>query len=431
VACLADQDARSCARSWAVDRGTGAHQQSREPPGSSCCLSLLAGGFRLITHSGTPSGTSSSTTSTSTARMSKENSVTYEELSAEHKQKYDEIKALFEADLIGSFERTHHHGIRWKGFSPEGALDEVDLSTSSEERTRARRQEVNYMVAHSLHRHSESLVNALERVALRVVHEITKNQYSPMGHTLGSHKGELPFQAKPPLPYTVAAPESQGSPAYVVYKVGGDLVDHQFFSEPPKEIPHGYICAYIPDSNNLVYSAQRATGGVSRIDADKQAWLAKYATGPSHDGTHSVPGFQTVDQISAILIDQFSILPKRRAINYTKPYPSEYDLIPLPPKYRLPEFTKFNVSEGSSSIEHVSQYLAQLGMISVSDPLRLRFFLQSLTRPAFRWYTSLGPDSIRTWKQLEEQFHIQCHSEAVEVGIADLAKVRQKRGETM
>jgi hypothetical protein len=38
--------------------------------------------------------------------MSKENSVTYEELSAEHKQKYDEIKALFEADLIGSFERT-------------------------------------------------------------------------------------------------------------------------------------------------------------------------------------------------------------------------------------------------------------------------------------------------------------------------------------
>jgi hypothetical protein len=38
--------------------------------------------------------------------MSKENSVTYEEFSAEHKQQYDEIKALFEADLISSFERT-------------------------------------------------------------------------------------------------------------------------------------------------------------------------------------------------------------------------------------------------------------------------------------------------------------------------------------
>jgi hypothetical protein len=165
------------------------------------------------------------------------------------------------------------------------------------------------------------------------------------------------------------------------------------------------------------------------MDVDKQAWLAKYATGPSHDNTYSAPGAQTVDQISALLRDQFGILPKRRTIGYTKPYPSDYDLIPLPPKYRLPEFTKFSGSEGSTSIEHVSRYLAQLGMISVSDHLWVRFFSQSLTGPAFRWYTSLGPDSIRTWKQLEEQFHIQYHSEAAEAGIADLAQVRQKRGE--
>jgi hypothetical protein len=57
VARLANPDARSCARSWAVDQGIGAHQQSWEPPGSSCCLSLLAGGFRPTTHSGTPGGT--------------------------------------------------------------------------------------------------------------------------------------------------------------------------------------------------------------------------------------------------------------------------------------------------------------------------------------------------------------------------------------
>jgi hypothetical protein len=47
------------------------------------------------------------------------------------------IKALFEADLIRSFQRTRHHDIRWKGFSPEGALDGVDLSLPLEERTRA------------------------------------------------------------------------------------------------------------------------------------------------------------------------------------------------------------------------------------------------------------------------------------------------------
>ena len=189
--------------------------------------------------------------------------------------------------------------------------------------------------------------------------------------------------------------------------------------EPPKEIPHGYVCTYVPDSNNWARTNQIATGGVSGADADKQAWLAKYATGTSHDS--SAPAAHTMEQISTILRDQFGIMPKRKAIGYSKPYPDEYDLIPLPPKYRLPEFSKFSGSEGSSSIEHVSRYLAQLGMISASDQLRVRFFAQSLTGPAFGWYTSLPPDSIRTWKQLEEQFHIQYHSEVTEAGIADLA----------
>jgi hypothetical protein len=80
--------------------------------------------------------------------MPNENPITYEELYDEHKQKYDEIKAAFEADLIGSFERTRHHSIRWKGFSSKGALGEVDLSTPTEEHTGALHQEVNYMVAH-------------------------------------------------------------------------------------------------------------------------------------------------------------------------------------------------------------------------------------------------------------------------------------------
>jgi hypothetical protein len=160
--------------------------------------------------------------------MSKGDPVTCEELTPEHNQKFNEIKELFEADLIRSFERTHHHGIRWKGFSPEGTLDGVDLSLPLEEHTRALRQEVNYMVAHSLHRHSESLVNAFERVTLCVVQEIMKNQYSSTGPTLGSHKGGLPFQTRPPLPYALAAPESHGAPAYVMYKAGGDPGDYQF-----------------------------------------------------------------------------------------------------------------------------------------------------------------------------------------------------------
>jgi hypothetical protein len=139
-----------------------------------------------------------------------------------------------------------------------------------------------------------------------------------------------------------------------MYKVGGDPGDYQFSNQSPKEVPHGYACAYIPDSGNPVRSIQQVAGGISGMDADKHAWLVKYTIGLSHVNTYSALGAQTMDQISAILRDQFGILPKRRTIDYTKLYTSDYDLIPLPPKYRIPEFTKFNGSEGSSSIEHVS-----------------------------------------------------------------------------
>ncbi|KAK1612190.1 hypothetical protein QYE76_035863 [Lolium multiflorum] len=370
--------------------------------------------------------------------------VTYEDLTDELKKKYDEVKAILEADLIGSFHRTRSHGIRWKGFSPEGALDGIDLSAPSEERTRSLRQEINYLVAHSLHRHSENLVNTLERVALRVIQEIMRHQYSPSGPALGTHQGELPLQSRPPLPFALAAPEVPNSPTFVVYKIGGDPSDCQFLHEAPKEIPHGYTCTYVPDC-----------GGTSATDLEKQTWLTKYATPTNLQSSAPAVGSElekqtwlakyatpanlrvqllqpdTADQISTILRDQFGMVPKRRAIGYSKPYPDDYEMIPLPPKYRLPGFSKFSGSDGSSSIEHVGRYLAQLGTASVSDSLRVRFFSQSLTGSAFGWYTSLPPDSIRTWKQLEEQFHMQYHSEVSESGLADLAQIRQKRGETV
>jgi hypothetical protein len=183
-----------------MDRGSGL-------PGSRVACQRSSVGFgrqHILTR---PVGPSTSIMSTSAIEMLKGDPVMYEELTPEHKQKFDEINALFEVVLI-----------RWKGFLLEAALDGVDLSLPSEECTRALRQEVNYMVAHSLHRHSKSLVNTL-----RVIHEIMKNQYSPTGSTLGSHKGELPFKTRPPLPYALTAPKSHGAPAYVVYKVGVTL----------------------------------------------------------------------------------------------------------------------------------------------------------------------------------------------------------------
>ena len=89
------------------------------------------------------------------------------------------------------------------------------------------------MVAHMLHRHSESLVNELEHVAHRVVQEVIKNQYSSSGPILGSHRGEAALQTKLPVSYSLAATGQQSSPIYVVHKIGGDPREGQFLTEPP------------------------------------------------------------------------------------------------------------------------------------------------------------------------------------------------------
>ena len=115
-----------------------------------------------------------------------------------------------------------------------------------------------------------------------------KNQYSPSGPVLGSHRGEAPLQSRPPLPYSLAAAGQQSSPIYVVYKIGGDPGEGQFLNEPPKEIPHGYTCVYIPDSVSPTRAGHLVGTGASGADAEKQTWLAKYATGPSAE--HSALG---------------------------------------------------------------------------------------------------------------------------------------------
>ncbi|KAK1626281.1 hypothetical protein QYE76_000596 [Lolium multiflorum] len=341
--------------------------------------------------------------------------VTYEDLNGELKKKYDEVKAVLEAELIGSFHRTRTHGVV-EGFHTEARSTEWTCPHHRRTHRVGGKRSTTWCLIHcTATREPGEHVGAR---CSRVVQEIMSHRYSPSGPARDFRR-EAPLH---PQPLAWATSELPNSSAYVVYKIGGDPSDYQFLQDAPKEIPHGYACAYVPDCSTWArtrwrtagnfWNNRRNVGGRPR----EATWLAKYAT-----PTNAEPSS----------CNQFGMVPRRKTVGYTKPYPNEYELIPLPPKYRLPDFTKFSGSDGASSIEHVSRYLAQLGMISASDALRVRFFSQSLTGSAFGWYTSLPPNSVQTWKQMEERFHEQYHSEASEAGIADLAQVRQKRGETV
>ena len=90
----------------------------------------------------------------------------------------------------------------------------------------------------------------------------------------------------------------------------------------------------------------------------------------------------------------FGLKLKGLTFSYKCPYPEWYDLVALPTNYRLLEFAKFTGQDSTSTIEHVSRYLMQLGEASVEDALQVHFFSLSLSGSAFTWFSSLPVNSI-------------------------------------
>jgi hypothetical protein len=116
------------------------------------------------------------------------------------------------------------------------------------------------------------------------------------------------------------------------------------------------------------------------------------------------PNYLT-NQFSTILRESFSIEPKGRGRAYQKPYLDYYDQLPYPRGYRVLEFSKFTGDNGKTTLEHVGQFILQCDVSSANVTLKLRMSSLSLSVTAFTWFTSLAPNSIFTWAQLEQKFH--------------------------
>jgi hypothetical protein len=69
----------------------------------------------------------------------------------------------------------------------------------------------------------------------------------------------------------------------------------------------------------------------------------------------------------------------------------------LPPRYRLPDSVKFTATGSTSTMEHISQYLAQLGEVADELAFEVIFFPLSLSRSTLSWFASLPHGSIIGW----------------------------------
>jgi len=137
-----------------------------------------------------------------------------------------------------------------------------------------------------------------------------------------------------------------------------------------------------------------------------------------------------VNRITAMMQSQFCLKPKGQVGSYQCPYLAWYDIVQLPPCYRVLDFSKFTRVDEMTTMEHISCYLIQLGEASVEVAHKVRFFPLSLSRPAFSWFSSLEPNSITGWADLENKFHAYFYSGMGEKKITDLTSMRQKNNES-
>ena len=59
------------------------------------------------------------------------------------------------------------------------------------------------------------------------------------------------------------------------------------------------------------------------------------------------------------------------------------DIVLLPPRYRVLDFSKFTGMDEMTTMEHFSRYLIHLEEASIEEAHKVRFFPLSLSRPAF------------------------------------------------
>ena len=109
---------------------------------------------------------------------------------------------------------------------------------------------------------------------------------------------------------------------------------------------------------------------------------------------------------------------------YVKPYPPEIDVVPFPANYRQPQFSKFNGT--GSPHEHVAHFLAACQDTAHNSALLLRQFVQTLSGPAFTWYSKLAPGSVTSWEQMQEAFLERFYSTQRTVGITELTQTSQR-----
>ena len=131
-----------------------------------------------------------------------------------------------------------------------------------------------------------------------------------------------------------------------------------------------------------------------------------------------------ISKLTRVMSEQFGLKPKEQGFMYRRSYPNWVEQAPMPPKYKLPEFSKFFEQDNITTIKHIGKYITQLGEAAASEALKIRLFSLSLSGLAFSWFASLPAGSIQSWADLEKRFHAYFYTGQVELTLYDLMSLK-------
>ena len=395
------------------------------------------------------------------AEVSSENEipVSVDQLSDEQKQQLEQRVAEFQRLCLGSFTKSRHGTAHQKGPLPPAMLPENMVlhemgATSTEGHPKQTFQDViDQAVHHALINQSQTLVNTLKNLILKTVdgsihkehpqgpaYFAAPNSTMPMSepHTAITQGGR-PASALGATYSSSPQVLQRGNPAQVVPqpRYVSSAYDVPQISVPPS-VPH-VTYATMPDVDPRMFpqstaapsAGQQGFHTVANYGGEPGIYAQSAGVVAPTLGNTTAGADEWANKIAEVMREQFGLKPKQQAHVYRPPYPESFDMMPLPHRYRMPDFAKFTGQDDTSTREHISRFLAQCGEASAIDALKVRFFPLSLSGSAFSWFASLPPNSVQSWADLEQKFHKYFFAEVREMRIIDLMAVRQRAGESV
>ncbi|GKV47379.1 hypothetical protein SLEP1_g54284 [Rubroshorea leprosula] len=287
----------------------------------------------------------------------------------------------------------------------------ADMRRSNEESNRIWREQ-NAENLRAFQAETERMQEAFRRVRIEPQPQATDLQRQNQNIPAPALGGQVNLPQPPPQIQQVVGGPVQPDPVEVAPRAA-DLGNHQ----QPRYLP----------------PPRRPNGGHPQHNAPPQREHFQPYVPPVQQNLPNLPG-QYINHDQIIDMVQEAYGPVLRPLvrpAYRKPYPDYIDQEnPFPRGFKVSEFTLFSGDGGYSTIEHIGRFTIQCGEASGDDNLKLRLFPSSLTSTALTWYLSLSQNSVYTWRQMEDLFHIQFYRSEPEVSMADLSRLVQRPGET-